>query len=384
MLPYHRARFAALQSRLGELGATCVAIQVARSDSSYGDIDSNPWQSHSASVITLFDNGDYLGLKAREVAARVCESLVNMKADVVFAPAPAFAEGAGALHYKVGYGGKLILMDNAWSATDHKGGVTRIVKRLLYGFFDGGFFPAKLHGDYFSSLNIPINRQRYGLNTVGALDQSGVTVSTLPRVPVTPFILFVGRIVPVKNLQVVIDALALCGKLDISLVVIGDGPELKVLQRRAVILGVADKVHWLGRQSNQIARGVMTKAEALVLPSVQETWGLVVNEAWLAGVPVIGSDTVGALRASLPHEMEWMMPPSADSQAWLATIEKLLSLTVEERQALISTGYALANTYSLETHVNSAIELINLRSRHRPWVLVGCLARLWQGRVAIW
>jgi hypothetical protein len=59
----------------------------------------------------------------------------------VFAPAPAFAEGAGALHYKVRHGGRLVMMDDAWSVTDQRGWLTRWVKRIFYGYVDGGFFP---------------------------------------------------------------------------------------------------------------------------------------------------------------------------------------------------------------------------------------------------
>jgi hypothetical protein len=87
----------------------------------------------------------------------------------VFAPAPAFAEGAGALHYKVRHGGRLVLMDDAWSVTDQRGRLTRWVKRVFYGYVDGGFFPDRLHGDYFAQLNIPLARQRYPVDAVGPL-----------------------------------------------------------------------------------------------------------------------------------------------------------------------------------------------------------------------
>jgi hypothetical protein len=71
------------------------------------------------------------------------------------------------LHYKVRHGGRLVLMDDAWSLTDQRGRLTRWVKRLFYGFVDGGFFPDRLHGDYFATLNIPLARQRYPVDVVG-------------------------------------------------------------------------------------------------------------------------------------------------------------------------------------------------------------------------
>ncbi|MDY0070846.1 MAG: glycosyltransferase family 4 protein [Porticoccaceae bacterium] len=384
MLPYHKDRFDALSAKIASLGGRCFAVEVASIDSSYGDIDGGAEGRYSGSVIRLFDSADYLTLQARDVAAQVCDSLKRLGADVVFSPAPAFAEGAGALHYKVRHGGKLILMDDAWSATDHTGWVTRMVKRLFYGYIDGGFFPARLHGGYFAMLNIPLIRQRYGVNAVAPFTQYSGTTELLSLSLETPFLVFVGRLVAIKNLEVVLDALASVERKDVSLVVIGDGPELTALQHRAQGVGVADRVRWMGRLDNQLTRQVMAKSVALVLPSRQETWGLVVNEAWSAGVPVIGSDTVGALRASLPPEMAWTMPPRGDSAAWRLAIDRLFSLTDDDRDSLIATGYALANRYSLVNHVESAIELIELAPRPPPAGVIGLVASLWQGRVAVW
>src|SRR5690606_31948973 len=151
------------------------------------DIDGGTTGLASGAVIRLFEGADYLTLEAKEVAAVVCGALKNIGADVVFAPAPAFAEGAGALHYKIRQGGKLILMDDAWSATDHRGWVTRVVKRLFYGYVDGGFFPAKLHGEYFATLNIPFDRQRYGVNAVAGLEQYSSSDRPMPFNFETPF-----------------------------------------------------------------------------------------------------------------------------------------------------------------------------------------------------
>ncbi len=53
----------------------------------------------------------------------------------------------------------------------------------------------------------------------------------------------------------------------------------------------------------------MAQAVALLVPSEFEQWGLVVNEAWMAPTLVLGSDTVGALRAAYKPEMHWMMMP---------------------------------------------------------------------------
>ena len=128
----------------------------------------------------------------------------------------------------------------------------------------------------------------------------------------------------------------------------------------------------------------MVKAEALLLPSSAETWGLVVNEAWLAPTLVLGSETVGALQAAYPPAMRWMMVPPGDVAAWQQALARLLALRPEERATLLDETRRLAEKYSLAAHTQSALELISLPLREPPMAPAGWLARAWHGRVAVW
>lgn len=386
MLPYHRDRFAALSARLAARNVECVAIQVAAMDSSYGELAgqllSPDTPQASGRLITLFPSVDYLQLASRDVAGAVCRCLGSLSPTVVFAPSPAFAEGAGALHYKIRQGGRLYLMDDAWVATDQHGWLVSTVKRLFYCYMDGGFFPSALHGRYFSALNIPMDRQRYGVDAVGPVQPgSGMSMAEIPD---KPFILFVGRLIARKGLATILRAMAAINNADLMLVVIGDGPEATGLREQSIALGVDSRVLWLGRRDNNEARHWMSLALAVVVPSDYEQWGLVVNEAWMAGSPVLGSTTVGALQAALPDDLGWMMLPPGDSDAWQMAIDKLQSLSSGERSHLVSTGNALAHQYSIECHVGSALDLMDLSPRPRPIAIVGWLALAWRGRVVVW
>jgi glycosyltransferase involved in cell wall biosynthesis len=113
-----------------------------------------------------------------------------------------------------------------------------------------------------------------------------------------PYVLFVGRLIQRKGLDVLLRAIAGVERRPVRLVVIGDGPERDALQALASELGLDDRVQWLGRRSNTEARLWMAQALALLVPSEFEQWGLVVNEAWMAPTLVLGSDTVGALKGA--------------------------------------------------------------------------------------
>lgn len=385
MLPYHQARFAAVAQALRRQGQACVAVEVAGFDRGYGELSdgSPPAGEAKDPVVCLFQGADYLDLSARKVSAAVFDALHRLAPSTVFAPAPAFAEGAGALHYKVRHGGRLVLMDDAWSVTDQRGRFRRWVKCLFYGFVDGGFFPDRLHGDYFAGLNIPLARQRYPVDVVGPLHEGASLMDEAAATNPAPYLLFVGRLIQRKGLDVLLRAIAGVTPT-VRLVVIGDGPERDALLTLASELGLDDRVQWLGRCVNTEARRWMAEALALLVPSEFEQWGLVVNEAWMAPTLVLGSDTVGALRAAYNAEMRWMLLPPGDVAAWQQALARLLALRIDERAALLDETRRLAEKYSLAAHTQSALELITLPLRARPVAPAGWLARAWHGRVAVW
>lgn len=386
MLPYHSARFMAVSDELCKQGRLCIAVEVASFDRGYGtlsDISSAQFGAQ-ASILCLFAETDYLDLNPRRVARAVLLALRSLAPSVVFAPAPAFAEGAGAMHYKVLHGGQLVLMDDAWSMTDHRGMITRLVKQIMYTYMDGGFFPDRLHGDYFAALNIPYSRQRYPVDVVGPVSAGSCSLADDDILNQGPYLLFVGRLILRKGLDVILRAMAGFSEC-LRLVVIGEGPDSVKLHALASELGLDSRVKWLGRCNNTESRLWMGQAEALLVPSQFEQWGLVVNEAWMVPTLVLGSESVGALRATYSNkEMQWMMVPVDDVAGWQRALSLLLALQPEERQYLLGVTRILAEKFSMAMHTQSALELINLPHRVRPLLPAGWLALAWKGRVKVW
>jgi glycosyltransferase involved in cell wall biosynthesis len=108
-------------------------------------------------------------------------------------------------------------------------------------------------------------------------------------------LLFVGRLVALKRLDLLIDALVemqVVGGPAFMLDIVGDGPQRDVWQARARVLG--DKVRWHGSLPMVEARRRMQQADCLVLPSAYDGWGAVISEALMAGTPVVCSDACGA------------------------------------------------------------------------------------------
>jgi glycosyltransferase involved in cell wall biosynthesis len=104
-------------------------------------------------------------------------------------------------------------------------------------------------------------------------------------------VLFLSRLDPKKNVEGLIDAMALSGTLKRSavLLIAGSGVPAYVdsLKARAVRMGVADHIIWLGHVEGTQKSAALATADVFVLPSFSENFGIAVVEAMLAGVPCV-------------------------------------------------------------------------------------------------
>ena len=106
-----------------------------------------------------------------------------------------------------------------------------------------------------------------------------------------PTLLSVGNLVELKGHDLVIGALTTLPQY--SLLLVGDGPERRRLERLAVTLKVADRVRFLGRIAHEQLAEVYSAADVLVLASSREGWPNVLLEAMACGTPVIASNVGG-------------------------------------------------------------------------------------------
>jgi glycosyltransferase involved in cell wall biosynthesis len=105
-------------------------------------------------------------------------------------------------------------------------------------------------------------------------------------------VLAVGRLVPDKNFGALIEALAELSPGEAELHVVGTGPLESELRALASRLGVAAR--FSGYLAPDALPAVYAQADAFVLPSTFEPFGVVVREAVAAGLPIICSRTTGA------------------------------------------------------------------------------------------
>lgn len=152
------------------------------------------------------------------------------------------------------------------------------------------------------------------------------TGGTAPR---GPFLVHVSNFRPVKRAADLLTVLALLReRLAVHLVMVGDGPQLEASFERAERLGLSDSVTFVGEQAD--VAGFLRHADALLLTSESESFGVAALEAMSCGVPVFAYD-VGGLAEVVGDDCGVLVPPF-DAKALAAAVAGLLDDEARRRQ----------------------------------------------------
>jgi glycosyltransferase involved in cell wall biosynthesis len=125
-------------------------------------------------------------------------------------------------------------------------------------------------------------------------------------------VLCVAHLYPRKRVIDLLDAwpLVRAAHLDARLDIVGNGPELRTLERRARHL---DGCYLHGFVPPEAVREFYARADSFCLPSAQETFGYAVVEAMASGLPVVGADA-GAMPEVTSGAVARLVPPAAPAE----------------------------------------------------------------------
>jgi glycosyltransferase involved in cell wall biosynthesis len=145
----------------------------------------------------------------------------------------------------------------------------------------------------------------------------------LDRCPVTGV---VGRLRKEKGHLILLNAMAEVIKElpDTKLLVVGDGPDRNQLKTKAKILGIADRILWLGAKEPAETLQLYSIMNVVAVPSLFEGFGLTAAEAMAAGRPVVASDVDG-LSEVVENGQTGYLVPYRDSGAMAKRLVELLS-----------------------------------------------------------
>jgi glycosyltransferase involved in cell wall biosynthesis len=187
------------------------------------------------------------------------------------------------------------------------------------------------------------------------------------RVPPSGTLLvgFVGRLIPHKGVEILLEAVSLDDRLRAE--VVGSGPELERLTARSAALGIGDRVIFRGHMDEEVLPAVYPRFDVLAVPSVAmpgwiEQFGRVVVEAQASGVPVVASAS-GAL-PDVIGESGLLVPPSDPS-----ALRSALSRFLDEPglwERLRAFGLVAAEGYSWEKVADTQSDFYRRTARRPP------------------
>jgi glycosyltransferase involved in cell wall biosynthesis len=246
--------------------------------------------------------------------------------DVVMSGAIAFPSGANAVRWASERRKRVVVFDNARRLDVPRNRLVNFVKRRIYTNVDAMLLPAPSHIPDYEYWGIRRERMFFGVNVVDNAFFAEKAAQARTRVAQkcaelklpARFLLGVGRQVGKKNwdglLRAWVRFKTQVSESDLHLVLVGEGPMRMTLEKLAASGGRKD-IHFHGFGTAEAVAEMYGLATALILPSrAGETWGLVVNEAMAAGLPVMVSRECGCA-ATLVKEDENGWTFGAESEA---------------------------------------------------------------------
>lgn len=195
------------------------------------------------------------------------------------------------------------ISDDSIENSKSRQGLRALLRNVIAKNCDGVIFPSSEVCNWFKdnisnatkTLELPIvhNDEVFRNELAASLEEANKNIINF-NLEGKKVILFVGRLVEVKNLALLVKVAAQVKTTDWVLVIVGDGVLMDNLKIQVMNLNITDKVHFIGRREGLELVSWYTLAQIFVLPSIYEPFGAVVNEALLGGCKVLCSEIAGA------------------------------------------------------------------------------------------
>ncbi|MDO8801629.1 glycosyltransferase family 4 protein [Phenylobacterium sp.] len=391
--PYHVARLRAASERV-----EVIAIEASPHSSEYAwrNVHIDKTIEHIP-VVSIADGAEY---SSRGRAARVVELVLNSRPDCVAVPGWSSLEALALIRASSMHGVPLICLSasNRFDAPRHA--FPEFIKRRIVSHFAAGIGTSSSQLSYLRELGLPKEALFSGYNVVDnayfeAAAKSARASGTMPDIDGRPlneqsrerYFLVACRFIEKKNLDRLIRAYARFREgrpqdpTDWPLVLVGDGELRGQLELLAAELSIASHVRFPGfRQYDELPLFYAT-AGAILLPSVSEQWGLVVNEAMASGLPVAVSSRCGCAEMLIEHGVTGLVFNPFDEVAILQTLNQIASdpgrqdWALEARRTIADFGpdrfgRAIENAVNLSirsrrqaSHLDSLITLLAMRTK---------------------
>ena len=326
--PYHIARLAAAHGYFASRGDAIVGLEVAGDDATYA------WDTEGESPFPrtcAFPDRTVEAIPNAEMARGITEALDRLDPSAVAFASYSTPDALAALAWCRRKRRTAVMMFDSRAEDAPRSVPREALKRALVSGVDAALVAGTQSRAYARALGV---HETYApLDVVdNASFASGAERPRPDLAPVGPYFLASGRFVGRKNLSALLRAYAAYRTQSDApwpLVLLGDGPEREPL---AALAG--EGVTFAGFQQRDALPAFYGHAGAFVHPATQDQWGLVVNEAMAAGLPLLISTGAGCAPDLVENgENGWTFSPEAEDDL-AALLARTTALAPEVRQRL--------------------------------------------------
>lgn len=375
---YWKRRLIYLRKFLNTKGVDLYAVELFGKGSPY-DFDlynkSETWWD------CLFPDKSNDQLTKYQIKDRIFSKLDELDPDIVIAGSIVFYAGALALRWAKNNKKKFIMFDDAKFSNVKRNILIQTIKNLITRQIDALWLPSTDYEEGYASL---LNKNKiYFFYGYDCIDNDHFKFNGERKFD-TQTIICVARLVPIKNIENLLRAWRSIEESDdnYKLIIIGDGPlvdELKEVKKSLQI----KRVDFLGAMDNEKVLEYLHKADALVLPSFAESWGLVVNEAMAAGLPLLLSNKVNAANTLLKERINGFSFNPSNIIEMQQKILSFIELSEPVKKEMSDNSLKIISTMDFNNMGQELIGALNWlapRANRQPGILAKLMINLWYGR----
>lgn len=373
---YWPARLAALRERFESRGDSFQVVEIAGKGSPYSFAGSNA-ESSDAYWHILYPESAMEDLNPSEIKPRLMKLLDELNPDVIISGAIAFPSGAVATAWANKHDRRVIVFDDSKIDVTPRSWVVNRIKRGVYNGVDAMLYPAKQWDATGKYWGFDQDRIFYGIDVVD---------NDFWRIPSErpydkPYFLTVGRLIGCKNFDGLIHSYNRLveegGESIPDLIIIGEGPEEDKLKSI-----VCKKVRLLPFKKPEELRQYYQHSELFILPSHQDTWGLVVNEAMAGGTLCAVSRQCGCAE-SLVETSTGFLFDSSDYETLYRIMKRCIESSVETKDVMKERVEHIMQEFSLNSlvcSVLSAVDKVMESNKRRGGIIDRVIINRWKGR----
>ncbi|MEQ8972145.1 MAG: glycosyltransferase family 4 protein [Coleofasciculus sp. C1-SOL-03] len=293
--PYHIARLEGFYNRYNSSFKKIVGIELARKQIEYA------WQSEVEGlpfpIVSVIKWRQLEQVTFSRLLLQVYKVLSQIDPDILVIAGYARPAMLAALLWCL-YQRKAVILVSETKQDDAPRSLwNETIKRWILKHYNAALVGGQPQKRYLIELGMPAEAIFLGYNVVGNKFYHPNQIKTLPTPISKPYFLAINRFVPKKNLLFLISSYAAyrqaVGTQAWDLVLCGDGQLRPQIEQYIAEFGLQDTVHLPGFLQQDELLPYFAHANCFIHASIQEQWGLVVNEAMAAGLPVLVSNRCG-------------------------------------------------------------------------------------------